>query len=249
MTPKGGHPKLGTANHCIMLRENTYFELLTVVTPQPLNADFTRILESREGIGALALKTDDARAAEPKLAEAGLGPQPAVDFARPVDRPGGQQDARFTAVHLDGAHTPGGRAFLCQHHTPELVWLPEYLTQANGALGVMRLTLVASDPGAAAKRWATVFGAAPQPRDRGFEVSTGNAAIRVLSATDFASLYPGEGTLGSHAPAFAALGLKCRSIEETAASLTKAGIGFDRIEGGLRVPSAHAAGAVIEFLA
>ena len=37
----------------------------------------------------------------------------------------GARDARFTVVHIDGARTPGGRVFLCQHYTPELVWLPD----------------------------------------------------------------------------------------------------------------------------
>ncbi|MBI1774421.1 MAG: VOC family protein [Proteobacteria bacterium] len=265
LTPLGRHSKLDTVNHCVMLQEANYFELLSVAKPQPLNADFAAILEEREGLAALALKTEDARASVRKLEAAGLGPKPAVDFGRPVELPPGRalgggnphplptspavrKDARFTVVHLDGAMTPGGRAFLCQHHTRDLVWLPEYLEHANGALGLAQITLVAADPEAAGRAYGAVFGAAAKRIPGGCEVATGNAPIRVLSAGGFAEQYPGESGFARHAPVFAVLSLKVRSAAATARLLQTAGVRFDAIQGGVRVPSSAATGTVLEFL-
>ncbi len=248
LTPRGMHTKLDTANHCIMLAENNYFELLSVVKPQPLNADFGAILKEREGLAALALKTDDARAAVPKLGAAGLGPKEAVDFSRPVDRPEGRREARFTVVHLDGAKTPGGRSFLCQHHTPELVWLPEYLEHENGALGLARITLIAGNSDAAAGAYGTLFGAAPKSIAGGAEVATGNAPVRVLSPAAFATAYPGEDGFARHQPVFAVLSLRVRTPETAAALLKKRGIGFAAIAGGIRLAAKDATGVVLEFL-
>src|SRR5688572_24003273 len=81
-TPRGQHTKLDTANHCIML-DDDYFELLAVAKPSPYNAEQQATLAEREGLWALALKTDDARAAHGQLKAAGFSPSEPVDFARP----------------------------------------------------------------------------------------------------------------------------------------------------------------------
>jgi catechol 2,3-dioxygenase-like lactoylglutathione lyase family enzyme len=248
LTPIGRHTKLDTANHCIMLAENTYFELLTVVRPQPLNAAFGAVLKDREGIAAVALKTEDARAAVPKLAEAGLGPSAAVDFGRPVELSEGKKDARFTVVHLDDAKTPGGRMFLCQQHTPELVWLKPYLEHKNRARGVKRVTLVANDPKAAAAAHGVVFGAEAKAIEGGFEVATGNAALRVLSASAFRDAYPGEDRLAGHAPVFAVLTLSVADPDAAGVQLKREGIAVQPTAGGIRIAAAAAAGAVLELV-
>src|SRR5690606_19043359 len=75
LTQRGRHTRMGTANHCIMLGNRNYFELLTVVEPNPTNAMFRPRLEEREGLMALAWQTEDARAVGKAWAEAGLAPQ------------------------------------------------------------------------------------------------------------------------------------------------------------------------------
>ena len=76
--------KLDTVNHCIML-ERDYFEVLAVGKPGPFNEEQRTTLTEREGLWALALQTDDARAAHGRLKAAGFPPTDPVAFARPVE--------------------------------------------------------------------------------------------------------------------------------------------------------------------
>src|SRR5689334_13060302 len=83
LTPRGRHQQLGTANHTIMFAR-TYLELLTVERPDPANRTWAAILARREGFGAMALGTRDARATATSLRARGLEIPEVVDFGRPV---------------------------------------------------------------------------------------------------------------------------------------------------------------------
>jgi len=142
LTPRGFH-SLGSQNHCIMF-ERDYLELLAL-PPRPPEAFryFAAFLARGEGIGALALATDDAQGAYAELARAGIAADAPLALSRPVE---GLGEARFTLVQLPPAETPGFRTFLCQHHTRDIVWRPEYQRHANGALGIDSVTVAAAEP-------------------------------------------------------------------------------------------------------
>ena len=98
-TPRGYHSAhMGTANATVVFRDGTYFETLGVVAETAYNEATRAELAQREGLYGIALKTDDARGAAAEFAAAGLGPPEAVDFVRPVELPGGPQDAAFTVA-------------------------------------------------------------------------------------------------------------------------------------------------------
>ena len=75
-------------------------------------------------------------------------------LSRPVADLG---EARFTLVQLPPAETPGFRTFLCQHHTRDIVWRPEYQRHANGAEGIKSVAISAPDPA----RYARVLDGLP----------------------------------------------------------------------------------------
>ena len=58
LTPRGFHT-LGSHNHCLMFGPD-YVELLAVPKPHPAMQYFTDFLAKGEGLGAIALATDDA---------------------------------------------------------------------------------------------------------------------------------------------------------------------------------------------
>lgn len=157
-TPRGFH-SIGTQNHCLMFGSD-YLELLSVVTPHPVTAYFSDFLTRREGAAAMAFASDDADATWRGFVDRGIAADPPVDFARPVERPGGNRDARFRVVQLPVEVTPGCRAFVCQHFTPELVWLPAYQSHPLGVTGISGLDIVSADPEAAARSYARVVGTA-----------------------------------------------------------------------------------------
>ena len=55
-------------------------------------------------------------------------------------------EARFTLIQLPPAETPGFRTFVCQHHTRDIVWRPEYQRHANGSAGIQSVSVATSDP-------------------------------------------------------------------------------------------------------
>jgi len=142
LTPRGHH-SLGSQNHCIMFGRD-YLELMAL-PPEPPAAFkyFADFLAQREGVGALALATDDAAAVHAELMQSGIEAEPPLALSRPVADLG---EARFTLVQLSPAETPGLRTFFCQHHTRQIVWRPEYQRHANGAEGISSVTVATSDP-------------------------------------------------------------------------------------------------------
>jgi len=142
LTPRGFH-SLGSQNHCIMFGHD-YLELMALPAVPPAAFQyFADLLAQREGVGALALAIDDAVGAHAEVVQAGIAAELPLALSRPVAELG---DARFTLVQLPPAETPGFRTFLCQHHTRDIVWRPEYQRHANGAAGIKSVTIASADP-------------------------------------------------------------------------------------------------------
>ncbi len=247
-TPKGHHTKLDTINHCIML-ERGYFEVLAVGKPGPFNEDQQATLKEREGLWALALQTDDARAAHGRLKAAGFSPTDPVDFARPVELPGRTTEARFTVFYFESEAVPGLRLFLCQHYTRDVVWRPDYLGQANAAKSLAHVTLAVDDPADAAKAYGRVFGTMPTPRPGGFTVTAGQAEIRILSGAQAQAEFAGDPVLSNRRPVPLALGLAVSDRHAARRALESRGVPIrDTAGGGLRVASSYANGVVIDLV-
>jgi len=141
LTPRGFH-SLGSQNHCIMFGRD-YLELMSLpASPPPAYRYYADFLAKGEGVGALALATDDAAGVFAELEQAGIEADPPLALSRPVENLG---EARFTLVQLPPAETPGFRTFVCQHHTRDIVWRPEYQRHANGAEGINSVTIATPD--------------------------------------------------------------------------------------------------------
>jgi len=153
LTPRGFH-SLGSQNHCIMF-ERDYLELMALpAAPPPAFEYFADFLSKGEGVGALALATEDAAAAYAELTQAGFAADAPLALSRPVKDQG---EARFTLVQLPPTETPGFRTFLCQHHTREIVWRPEYQRHANGVRGISSVSIATPD----AARYIRLFDGLP----------------------------------------------------------------------------------------
>jgi catechol 2,3-dioxygenase-like lactoylglutathione lyase family enzyme len=153
LTPRGFH-SLGSQNHCIMFGRD-YLELMALpASPPPAYHYYADFLSNGEGVGALALASDDAAGAYAELAQAGIPAEPPLALSRPVKDLG---EARFTLVQLPPSQTPGFRTFVCQHHTRDIVWRPEYQRHANGAAGIKSVTIATPDPA----RYARVLDGLP----------------------------------------------------------------------------------------
>ena len=250
LTPRGRHPRLGTHNHTMMFADRlTYFELIAVETPGPNTTFYESFLARREGVSSLALKSGDARAVAAQLAGEPFRAGAAIDFARAVELPGGPREARFTVTHFDPASTPGARSFVCQQHTPDLVWRPDMLKHANGATALKSVLIVVADVAAAA-RWGKLFDVAPVVDPEEAVVPTATAAVILLAPAAFRRRFPGEAALAALDPPFCAgLGFAVADRAATAKWFQMKPIPIrDPGRGGpLVVGAAEACGALLLF--
>jgi catechol 2,3-dioxygenase-like lactoylglutathione lyase family enzyme len=172
LTPRGTHT-LGSQNHCIMF-ERDYLELLAVPRPHPALQYFSDFLARGEGLGALALATDDAGGLYAEFTADAIAADAPLDFSRPVADLG---EARFRIVQLPADASPGCRMFACQHFTRELVWRPEYVRHPVGATRIAAIAVVVEDAAAASASYGKLLSAVPQAIDEGLLVQTGSAPI------------------------------------------------------------------------
>jgi hypothetical protein len=206
-TPRGVHSvHMGTANATVMLSNGTYFEALTVLQATPANADTRAVLAEREGPFGLALKTDSAQGAAAGFQAAGIAAGGALEFSRPVELPGGTEDARFTIARVRGEASPGASLFVCQQHTPDVVWREDYLDQPNGATGLAELIGVAHDLAAIEDAYRVIFGDRVERTETAVTITAGNAAITFLSPPAFTDRFGRLGkAVGTPTPRLSAL--------------------------------------------
>jgi len=171
LTPRGYH-SLGSRNHCIMFGRD-YIELMAVPKPHPAIQYFSDFLANGEGLGAIALATDDADGARAELTKSGIAAEAPLDLSRPV---AGLGKARFRLVQLPPGQTPGCLMFLCQHLTRKIVWRKEYQAHAVGATEIAAVAVVAE----AAAGYSGVLDEKPRRIKEGLLVESGSAPV-VLS--------------------------------------------------------------------
>ena len=247
LTPRGVH-SLGSENHLAMFGED-YLELFALPRPHPAFAYFSEFLVSGDGLAAVALKTDDAGAAHRALVAAGIAAEPPLDLARPVEVDGGVREARFRLVRLPVSASPGGWMFLCQHDTPELVWLPPLQSHANGATGLAAVTVLCDDVDGTAAVHARLFGRDPVEIAEGLRVDTGGPApIAFVTERSLAKRLPGVWITAKPDPVMAALFIHVASRDDAEATLRRGGFHPTRMpDGSVAVGAAEAHGVAIIF--
>ena len=243
LTSRGYHT-LGSCNHLAVFGAD-YLELLGV---QPHKAR-TDVLDWPVGLNGLALKTYDADATYDALHTAGLPVLPVQAFSRPVELPGGAQDAAFRTVRIERDAAPAGRLFFCQHLTPALVWNNAWQRHGNGALGILRVTIVADDPTGLASLLRRMFGSnAVSLRDYGASMAAGLAQVDILSPqalqAEFGSAAP---TADGRKAWMAALTLRTASLDSAAAALVAGGVSHTHGPAGIIVPASELGGTTLVF--
>ena len=105
-TPRGRHVGWGTANYCLMFVDD-YLELLGIVDPAEFTNELERFLAEREGLLAVALRSDrprgDPRRLAGRRAGAGGGRSRSAAGSSPI------LELRFANVMLAPAATGGVR--------------------------------------------------------------------------------------------------------------------------------------------
>jgi catechol 2,3-dioxygenase-like lactoylglutathione lyase family enzyme len=243
LTPRGFHT-LGSQNHCLMFGAD-YVELLAVPKAHPAMQHFTDFLAKGEGLGAIALATDDAGGLHASLAADGIAADAPLDFSRQVE---GLGDARFRIVQLPPERSPGCRMFACQHFTRDMVWRTEYQRHANGATQIAAVAVVAEDPEAAAASYGKLLAARPQEIEEGLLVRTGSAPIAIASRWKLGHRLHGVGLPLRPRPLVAALFIRVADRAQTAAVLRRNGLDPVALaDGSFAVSAQDAHGVAVVF--
>ena len=225
-TPRGLHsPHMGTANATVMLQNGTYLETLCVLQATPANEDTRSALAEREGPFGLALKTDDAHGAAEAFEAAQMAAGGALAFVRPVALPNGTQDACFTVARIRADATPGASLFVCQHHTPGIVWREDYLEQPNGAIGLAEVVGIADDLTAIEDAYGAIFGERCRRTADRVTIAAGEARITFLSPGAFVERFGAAGEpVSSPRPRLAGLRVQLRDVDRAKALLRRNGL-------------------------
>lgn len=223
----------GTGNHCIMLSHG-YVELIGVTDPA-YQGGLRQHLTRNEGLHIVAFGCADA-------AKAGVPRR----LTRPIQERGQKVTAEFSIVDLPAP--AGADTYLAiEHHSRAALWQPHLLPHANGARGLLELTVCAADPVAYAGKLAATLGALAWA---GAETQTVKLAFGSVDAVDPAGLerrYPG--VAAPALPFLAGAAITVDDIARTCALLRTNGVDYrSRPAGSVWIAPAQACGAVIEFI-
>jgi len=245
LTPRGLHSEhMGTGNYCFMF-DVDYMELLGVLKPTPANEPWRKALETAgEGLRSLAFASASADACRAAFVAAGVAATEPLDFSRPVDVAGVKGDAAFRITRLPSGTVAGLELFVCQHDARHLVWLPGYSHHPNGARGLLGVTVVVSDPDAAAAAAARLL---PGGKPIGRTADTGRGRLRFARSESLADLLPGL-SFTQVLPYVAAVHFRIDDPSRVKSTLASNGIGWVDLPGdAVGVAPADASGTAVVF--
>ncbi|MDP6871996.1 MAG: VOC family protein [Alphaproteobacteria bacterium] len=185
LTERGYHT-LGSINHLMMFGTD-YLELLGL----PPGAENPRpdIAEAPVGINGLVFKTSDADETFAHLQALDMAGDPPKSFSRPVALPDGEQDAAFRTVTVRAGVFPGGRVYFCEHHTPELVWRPEWQSHRNGAQAIPEFVVASNDHAREAEDFAKLLHSEVSGSGESLSVAITGSKITVMSPAAYGERY------------------------------------------------------------
>ncbi|MDB5370834.1 MAG: hypothetical protein JWP20_2392 [Roseomonas sp.] len=243
-----GHHTLGSSNHLAIFGTD-YLELLGY-EPARVTASST-LWNMPPGLGGLVFKPGADAGFRDAIVARGVPAEESREFSRPVDLPGGPQDARFRVTHLAPEVAFNGRVFFCHHFTPELVWRPEWQSHPNGVTGIAEFVVASGDPARAAAPYRRLYGDAVFSETEGGVVLTaGQGCLSILTPdaarARFGDALPALPTDG--ADRMAALVLRTAALVQTRATLQASAVPVREAGGMLLVAAPDAFGLALGFV-
>jgi Glyoxalase-like domain len=242
-----GHHTLGSSNH-LAIFESNYLELLGVLLGRESNRP--DVWAHPRGLSGLVFKGTDPALTHAAMLERGVPMAEPMQFSRPVDLPGGAQDARFSVVRVTGDAIQNGRSFFCHHFTPELVWRSEWQDHPNAVTGIAEFLIAARDPARAAAIYERMFGPGLLTQGRGgVSFRAGAATVLIVDPATAAERTGGAApTTADGSDRMVALKFKTRSLATVRSVLQAGGVPFVQgADGGIVVPYRHASEVALVF--
>lgn len=260
--PKVTHPSGATSNYIFMFKQS-FHEIIGVVdaskivatTPSQFSfADHNSAFLARrgEGISLMALGSQDSAADYARCVRAGLRGYPPFRFTRPAQaaHPDGPT-VTFTLAFLVDVTLPDLSFFFFQQHTPENFWVPEWQAHPNGAVDIVKLTVVTGAPAETNRHMANMLGVsgerATNPDATVYPVSGG--ALSVISTEDYRNRFERLPPQAAAPPWIAAVTVRVESVAQLRRTLDANRVPYAVTANACVRPSLPSLehGAIIEF--
>ena len=160
LEPGGPLVPAGSGNRCVMFKRG-YIECLTPTADTPVANQLRAAIKRYTGTHLIAFGTSAPDADHARLVQEHFAPLTPVALQRQIGTAHGEDTARFTVVRVPPDAMAEGRIQYCQHHTPELVWQPQWLKHENRAAALTAVIICAENPADTAARYGRFTGLKP----------------------------------------------------------------------------------------
>jgi len=250
------HP-WGTHNHLVQL-PGFFIELIGVMEPNQLGSDgfsvqfgaFNRdFLARQQGFSFLMLESRDAAADAAEFRAAGIAASNALHFEREGKRPDGSAvKVGFSLAFARNPAAPDIGFAVCEQHSPQNFWNPDFQVHPNTAAEVAGAVMVAENPSSHHIFLSAFTGErALQATSSGIAAPTPRGDIKVMDEAAFRSHFGVEPPDLSRGARLAALRLRVRDGDALLAALDRGGIESSFHVGNIVVAPETAMGATLVF--
>ena len=221
LTPRAYHSSnMGTSNRLIQFAGRNYIELLEVDRPdgiddhafaaRPPQFSFgthnRSFLKRRSAMSMMVLPSTDAVRDLGQFAALSLDTYAPFHFERQAQLPDGSQvTVAFTLGFVTSADMPEMAFFVCQHHSPQYFWKPDYQSHENGAQSISAIYISAQDPDRHVEFLTKLTGGTPEETDGGKRISGEGQEVLVLTPRRLRELVPDAGFGGGTETTFAGI--------------------------------------------
>ena len=200
VAPVGVHP-FGTQNCCVYFADGAFLEPLAIGDSQAADeaARAGNVFVARdqayrsrhgdEGFSALVFGTKAARADDAAFRRNGISAGEMLSFSRPfVNAEGSQDTASFLLAFAAEPAAPDCFFFTCERVNTPKADRSALETHANGALGIARVVLSATDPAIHHEFFRKLTGDEVSAGPAGLDITTSNATVSVVAPAVLRSL-------------------------------------------------------------
>lgn len=246
--PVGRHQEWGTANLCIMFKDD-YLEIRGTLDSSLYLAGLDEFLEHGEGLMGVAINTRSAVASHAAARAAGLDVTEPRDLHRRLVLADRTLDLRFRNVMLRNEDVPGlSHANLCEHLTPDLLRQPGWMDHPNGAISIGKITGVVSSLDEAEAAYSVLLGPDIISRNSTglWMTFSGGSSIELILAEEATRRGDAQSARGRNYIAAATVTVRSLAVLET--MLMSNGITYRRVANAIASAPEFACGARLYFV-
>jgi Glyoxalase-like domain len=239
----GTRKPIGTANHCIMLRDG-YLELIAIVEPGLFAFHLEEDLQRYEGIHIIAFGTSDPEGTAARLRREGF-PAETYALSRMVETSNGPQEARFTNLPLPRGTFREANVFYLRHETRETLWEPHLVRHENQAVSLNEVVIAVADLSDAGARFERFLGVEPSSQGPALIFRLSRGRVVLVLAEQLGDVLPG--VTATTTPFVASITLGSADISATRTLLAERRIATREGQGRLMVDRLATGGVTLCF--